>query len=63
MNGLGVFLILAGAALIAASRLAARVTDPINERVTGRPFNDRRAYVLVGVGLIILGVAVLAGLA
>jgi hypothetical protein len=63
MNGFGVFLVLAGAALVAWSRLAARVTDPLNQRITGRPYNDRRAYVLVGVGFIILGVALLAGLA
>jgi len=63
MNGLGVFLVFAGAALVVGSRVAARATDPLNQRITGRPHNDRRAYVLVGVGFIILGVAVLAGLA
>jgi hypothetical protein len=63
MKGLGIFLIIGGAGLIAGSRLSARITDPLNARITGNPHNDRRAYVLVGVGLIVLGAAVLAGLA
>ena len=63
MNGLGIFLVLAGSALIAGSRAAARVTDPLNQRITARAFNDRRAYILVGIGFIVVGAAVLAGLA
>jgi len=61
--GFGSFLVFAGTGLIAGARLAAHTTDRLNEGITGRKHHDQRAYVLVGVGLIILGVAVLAGLA
>jgi len=39
---------LAGIALIVGSRAAARLTDPINERLTGRVHRGRRGYILVG---------------
>jgi hypothetical protein len=59
--GFGSILILVGIALIVGSRAAAAVTDPINERLTGRVHRGRRGYVLVGIGVLIVGVAALAG--
>lgn len=51
----GAFLVLSGAALIAGARLTASPTDALN---SGR----RRVYLLIGVGFIVVGVAVLAGI-
>ena len=62
MNWFGIFLVLAGAGLIAGSRAAARITDRLNQRIALRAFNDSRAYIVVGIGLIILGAPVLTGL-
>jgi formate hydrogenlyase subunit 3/multisubunit Na+/H+ antiporter MnhD subunit len=53
----GAFLVLSGAALIAGARFTTSAADGLNGQVRGR----KRIYLLIGVGFIIVGIAVLAG--
>jgi hypothetical protein len=59
----GTILMLIGIALILGRAAIARVTDPLNTRITGRQHRDGRGYVLVGIGLIIVGASAFFGLA
>jgi len=61
--GLGTLLVIAGALLAMASRRIAAITDPLNERITRRKYRDARGYVLVGIGIIIVGLAIAFGFA
>lgn len=58
----GVAVAALGIALIIGAQKISGLTNRINEQITRRPHDDHRAYVLVGVGLLILGVATWFGL-
>ena len=57
----GIVLIIAGGLLITFARQISGYTDRWNERITGRKHNATRATALVGVGWLILGIAILFG--